>query len=187
MYRIFHLLYSFLPRICFLHVIYLSSQQGLSVYLQAATTIDPATGWVEIRAVSSAHADLVANQVELVAWLARYHVPSKVIIDRGREFFAEFKTMMQDDYNITIRPITPRNPQANDILERVHQAIRNILRTFKVQNMVLDDVNSWDGILATTMFALHATVHTPAQLVFGRDSLINISHKANGQLIKAHK
>ena len=32
--------------------------------------IDPATGWVEIRAVSSARADLVANQVEL-AWLTR--------------------------------------------------------------------------------------------------------------------
>ena len=50
--------------------------------------IDPATGWVEIRTVPSARADLVANQVEL-AWLTRYPLPSKVIVDRGKEFFAE--------------------------------------------------------------------------------------------------
>ena len=74
--------------------------------------IDPVTGWIEICAVPSARVDLVANQVEL-AWLTRYHLPSKVIVDRGREFSAEFKSMMQDDYNITIRPITTLNPQAN--------------------------------------------------------------------------
>ena len=88
--------------------------------------------------------------------------------------------MMQDDYNITVRPITTRNPQANAILERAYQTIGNILRTFKVQNMVLDDINPWDGILA-------ATIYTPAQLVFGCDSLINVSHEANWQLIKASK
>ena len=31
---------------------------------------------------------------------------------------------------------------------------------FKVQNIVLDDRNSLDGILASTMFALRSTVHT---------------------------
>ena len=77
-----------------------------------------------------------------------------------------------------------RNPQANAILERMHQTIGNILRTFKVQNMVLDDENPWDGILASTMFALRAMVHTttqytPAQLIFGRDSRINRRHKVD--------
>ena len=33
--------------------------------------INPATGWIEIRSVPEARADLVANQVELV-WLTRY-------------------------------------------------------------------------------------------------------------------
>ena len=169
----------------------LKTKKGHSVYLQAVTMIDPATGWVEIRAVPSARADLVANQVEL-AWLTRYPLPSKVIVDRGKEFFAEFKTMMSKDYDIKVRPITARNPQANAILERVHQTIGNIIRTFKVQNMVLDDVNPWDGILAATMFALRATVHTttqhtPAQLIFGRDSIMNTRHEADWQLIKNRK
>ena len=44
--------------------------------------------------------------------------------------------------------------------------------------MVLDDKIPWDSILASTMFALRATVYTttqytPAQLIFGRGSIIN--------------
>ena len=35
------------------------------VYLQATTMIDPATDRIEIRSMSEARADLVANQVEL--------------------------------------------------------------------------------------------------------------------------
>ena len=55
----------------------------------------------------------------------------------------------------------------------------------KVQDMVLDDENPWDGILASTMFALRATVHmttrfTPTQLVFGRDAVLNTRHKPIG-------
>ena len=34
-------------------------------YLQAITMIDPATGWIEIRSVPEARADLVAYQAEL--------------------------------------------------------------------------------------------------------------------------
>ena len=155
----------------------MTTKSGKSVYLQAVTMIDPATGWIEIRTVPSARADLVANQVEL-AWLTRYPIPNKVIMDRGNEFLAEFREMMINDYGITVKPITSKNLQANVILEQVHQTIGNILRTFKVQNMVLDDENPWDGVLASTMFALRAKVHTttqyaPAQLIFGRDSIIN--------------
>ena len=169
----------------------MTTKSGKSVYLQAVTMIDPATGWIEIRAVPSARADLVANQVEL-AWLTRYPLPTKVIVDRGKEFMAEFKTMIEKDYGIKVRPITTRNPQSNAILERVHQTIGNIIRTFKVQNMVLDDENPWDGILASTMFSLRATVHTttqhtPTQLVFNRDSILNVPIEANWKLIKQRK
>ena len=58
--------------------------------------------------------------------------------------------------------------------------------------MVLDDESPWDGILASTIFALCAKVHkttryTPAHLVFGQDSILNTRHKANRQLIKKRK
>ena len=161
------------------------SDLNQSTSVNSSSMIDPATGWVEIRAVPSARADLVANQVEL-AWLTRYPLPEKVILDRGNKFLAEFKELIEKDYGIQIKPITTRNPQANAVLERVHQTIGNIIRTFRVNEMVLDDENPWDGILAATMFALRATVHTtsqytPAQLVFGRDSILMIGMVPTGK------
>ena len=120
----------------------MKTTSGKTVYLQAVTMIDPATGWVEIRALPGARADYVANQVEL-AWLTRYPKPNKIILDRGNEFLAEFKTLIREDYGITLKPITARNPQANAVLERVHQTIGNIIRTMKVQEMHLDDENPW--------------------------------------------
>mgnify|MGYP000473878471 FL=1 len=169
----------------------MTTEKGSTVYLQAVTMIDPATGWVEIRAVPSARADLVAQQVEL-GWLTRYPLPETIILDRGNEFLAEFKTMVEQDYGIKINRITTRNPQANAILERVHQTIGNIIRTMKVQDMVLDDENPWDGVLSATMFALRATVHTttrftPTQLVFGRDAILNTRHEADWKIIKDRK
>ena len=76
-----------------------------------------------------------------------------------------------------VRPITSRNFQANLILERVHQMIGNTLRTFKVQNMVLNDKSLWD-ILARAMFAIRAIVfatiqRTPTQLVFELNLILN--------------
>ena len=58
--------------------------------------------------------------------------------------------------------------------------------------MVLEDENPWDGILAATMFALRATLHTTsqytsAQLAFGRESILNVRHEANQKLIKERK
>ena len=155
----------------------MTTKSGMSIYLQAVATIDPATGWRDIRPVPSVRTDLVANQVEL-AWFTHYPLPNKVIVDMENEFLAEFREMIINDYNIMVKSITSRNPQANAIQERVHQTIGDILRTFKVQNMILDDKNPWDGILASTMFALRATVHTtthytPVQLIYGHDSIIN--------------
>ena len=64
--------------------------------------IDPATGWIEIHTVLSARADLVAYQVEL-DWLTHYSLPSKVIVDSGNEFLAEFREMIINDYGITVK------------------------------------------------------------------------------------
>ena len=55
-----------------------------------------AMGWIEIHSELETKADLVANQVEL-AWLPRYPLPNKTTVDRGKDFLAEFKTMMAND------------------------------------------------------------------------------------------
>ena len=94
------------------------------------------------------------------------------------------------DYGLKIKAITTRNPQANAIIERVHQTIGNIIRTFDVQTM--DSNDPWAGILAATMFAVRATYHTtlqasPMQLVFGRDAILNVKHITDWEHIKQRK
>ena len=111
-----------------------------TVYLQAVTMIDPATGYIEICTVPSTCAYLVSIIVELV-WLIRYPLPSKVIVDRGNVFLAEFKTMIKAKYGIAVKVIISRKLQTNSILKRVHQTIGNIIRSFKVQELVLNDEN----------------------------------------------
>ena len=159
--------------------------------LWAVTMIDPATSWFEIAAVKTKRADVVSNVIEQT-WLSRYPWPQKVITDRGTEFMAEFLTMMQEDYGVKKKPITARNPQANSIVERVHQTIGNMIRTFSVQDMDLDEDDPWSGILSAVGFAIRATVHTtlqatPSQLVFGRDAVLSIPHIANWRYIKDRK
>ena len=82
--------------------------------------------------------------------------------------------------------------QANAIVDRVHQTIGNIICTFTIQKIDLDNVYPWEGIHSSTMFAIWSTVHTTSQhtlsrLVFGRDAILNMNQAANWQLIKQHK
>ena len=105
------------------------------VYLQAITKIDPTTGWIEIRSVPEARANLDANQVDL-AWATRYPLPHEIVVDRGKELLAELKTMMANDYGIPSNStISVRNSQVNAIVKRVHQTTGNIIRNFTIQQM----------------------------------------------------
>ena len=53
-------------------------------YLHVITMLDPAMDQIEIHSVPRTKADLVANQVEQ-AWLTRYLLPDKIIIDRDKK------------------------------------------------------------------------------------------------------
>ena len=159
--------------------------------LHCLTMIDPATGWFEIVSIPDKQADTIANLIE-VTWLTRYPWPGRVQCDRGNEFMAEVKDMLKEDYGIKIKRISVRNPQANAIIERIHQTIGNIIRTFQVHSEEINEEDPWTGILATTMFATRATVHTtlgatPSQLVFGRDAILNAAFEADWGLIKQRK
>jgi len=90
------------------------------------------------------------------------------------------------------KPITVRNPQANSIVKRVDKTIGNMIRTFELEDHYLDENDPWKGILAAAAFAVRATIHTtlqktPAQLVFGRDIILNVNHIANWEHIKQRK
>ena len=87
----------------------ITTKSGRSVYLQAVTMIDLATGWIEIHTIPLAQADLVSNQVEL-AWLAWYLLSNMVIVDKGNEFPAKFREMIINEYGIMVKLIISGNP-----------------------------------------------------------------------------
>ena len=160
--------------------------------LWALTMIDPATGWFEMREITTKSADDIANVLEQ-AWLTRHPWPCKLTFDRGSEFKAEVTKMIKDDYGIRAKPTTTRNPQANAVVERVHQTIGNMIRTFQVyDNDELDDDDPWSGVLAAVMSAVRCAHHaatqaTPMQLVFGRDFHVNAKFVADWDYIRQRK
>ena len=157
--------------------------------LWCCTMIDPATGWVEIVEINTKSADEIIKVVDQ-AWLSRYPWPTKVISDRGGEFMAEFKEELAKGYGINKRTITTRNPQANAVLERVHQTLGNIIRTFSFED--LEEEDPWSGILSAAAFSIRANVSTTTekslvQLVYGRDAILNIQHTTDWTRIKKRK
>ena len=161
--------------------------------LKAVTMIDPATGWFEIQEYGDKRAGTIANIVEQ-NWYARYPWPTEITYDRGNEFIGhEFENnFIKNEYGTKVRGATVRNPQANAILERIHQVIGNLVRTFDLEERDMDADDPWSGILSAAAFAVRSTFHTtlqatPGQLVFGRDMIFNIKHVANWQSIKDRK
>ena len=115
-------------------------------------------------------------------------------MDRGREFAAEVKDSLQNDYGAKRKLITTRNPQANAMVERVHQVVQNMICTSGMEDgtgVAYDDYG-FTGILASVRRDVNSTVSTtthatPTQLVFGRDALLNVSFQADWDYIRQRK
>ena len=126
-------------------------------------------------------------------WLTKYPWPKKITFDKGSEFKAEFAAMIEEEYGIEKRGISPRNPQANSVLERIHQVIGNMIKTFRIYDREdLDEQDPWSGILAAIMFGVRATYHTtleatPMQLVFQRDAILPIDYQPDWNKIQNNK
>ena len=152
--------------------------------------IDPATGWLEIVPIETKRANVVSNIIEQ-NWLTQYPRPDQVTCDRGKEFMAEFITMCERDYDLTKKPITVRNPQANSTVERVHQTVGNMRSTFDIPSVetCADQIlGTFAAIAHGICSAIHTTTRaTPMQLVFGWDDILNVPHIANWKYIQSRK
>ena len=160
--------------------------------LQALTMIDPATDWFEIIECDDKKSITIANLMEM-AWLSHYPRPSLIQYDQGSEFIGnDFCSTCQNECRIKTELSLTKNPQSNAIIERIHQVISNMIKTFELENIPLDPKDPWSGILAATAHAVCSTCHTvlqatPGQLTCGRDMIFNIKHMANWQAIKERK
>ena len=131
----------------------------------------------------------IANLVE-TTWLSRYPWPSEITYGRGSEFLGHrFKNnLIEEEYDIIAKPVTVGNPQYNSIIEIIHQALENLIRTFDMEKNYVDEDDPWKRILAAEAFYIHSTFHTtkkksPRQLVLGRYMIVPIDHIANWRLI----
>ena len=167
-------------------------ERSTQVILKCLTMIDPATGWFEIVEIPNKKADHIANILEY-HWLTRYPWPTEIRMDKGKEFAGEVQAALKDQYGIDRKIITTRNPQANGIIERIHQVVGDMIRTRDIKGKQdLDELFGFEGVLAAVRDAVRSTVHTttlatPTQLVFGRDAFLNISFEADWQYIKERK
>ena len=110
------------------------------------TMIDPATGLFDIIELPNINITYLCDRkgeiVEVIidkssdavsqlfnkSWLSRYPRSKYVIYDNGSEFKLHFKSLC-DSYGLKRKPTTIKNPQANAILERVHDVVANMIRT----------------------------------------------------------
>jgi hypothetical protein len=89
-------------------------------------------------------------------------------------------------------PTTVKNPQANGILERVHQVLGQMLRTAEldmVDSVTPNDVNVF---LDNAAWAIRSTYHTvlkasPGASIFGQDMLFNILFVADWHKIRERR
>ena len=80
------------------------------------------------------------------------------------------------------------NPTSNAILERIHQVLGNLERTFNITETYADKYDPWSGILAAAEFLIQSIKnrfkgYSPGKLVFGHDMIFAIKHKADWELI----
>ena len=61
-------------------------------------------------------------------WFSRYPRPVEVVYDNISEFKLYFQHLL-DKYGVEKNPTSVKNPQANGILERMHQTFGNMLCT----------------------------------------------------------
>ena len=89
------------------------------------------------------------------------------------------------EYRITDKLSTSVNPMSNAVLERIHQVLGNLVRTFNIFTQTYVDKNDpWKGILAAVAFAIRSTTnrkkgYSMGQLIFGRDMILLIKHRGD--------
>jgi transposase InsO family protein len=147
----------------------------------ALTAIDTVTNLVELVRIDNKSSAHVAMHLEN-CWFSRYPLPLRCIYDQGTEFIGwPFQSLLQR-HGVQSVPTSVKNPQANAICERMHQAVGNALRVFTSQHPPQNIETAKqlvDMALSNAMYATRAAVHgslqaTPGSLAFGRDMILDI-------------
>jgi transposase InsO family protein len=91
---------------------------------RALTIIDTTTYFPEIIRIHNCSAAHVGQQFKN-AWLSRYPQPLQCIYDQGTKFTGAHFQATLCRHGIQAKPTTVKNPQANAVVECLHQTITN--------------------------------------------------------------
>jgi len=170
---------------------YTVKNKGKELSFRAMTMIDPVTNWFEIAKIDTKSSE-EAQRIFDSTLLARYPRPQEIGFDNGSEFKHLFKELCQN-MGIKEKPTPDYNPQANAIIERIHQVLGNQLRSFELEERALTtDEKMFEPFLTACAYALRCTQHTtlkatPGQLVFGHDMILPIKFQADWALLAQRK
>ena len=164
---------------------------GYETSFQALTIIDMVTNLVELVRIDNKSSEHVTMHFENT-WLSRYPRPLQCIYDQGGEFIGYPFAQCLQRHAISQHPTSRKNPQANAICERMHQAVANTLRAMAALQPPegIDSANRMvDCALANCLFASQAATHgtlknSPGSLAFSRDMVLDIPLLADWELIR---
>ena len=116
-------------------------------------------------------------------WFSQYPRCQYIIYDNRSKYKLHFEALCES-YQIKRKPTSVKNPQANAIVERLHQVITTMLRTAELDmanTVVTSDI---DVFLTDAAWAICSTYHTvlktsPGAAIFGWDTLFDIPFLAD--------
>ena len=166
----------------------------VEIPFMALTIIDTSTNLVELVRIENKSSAHVAMQFENT-WLSRYPTPRKCTYDQGGEFIGYAFQRTLERHGIKGQSTTSKNPQANSICERMHQAVGNSLRAMVAMQppAAIDSANRLvDTALSNCLFATRAAIHgtmkaSPGSMAFGRDMILDIPVLTDWAMIKDRK
>jgi hypothetical protein len=111
-------------------------------------------------------------------WLSRYPRCCYIIYNNGSEIKLNFEYLCVI-YGIKRKPTMVKNPQANAILECLHQVLAQMLRTAELDMAKTVTPNDVDVFLDNAAWAICSAYHTvlkasPGAAIFGRNMLFDI-------------
>ena len=85
-----------------------------------------------------------------------------------------------------------KNPQANALVERLHQVILNMLVIKDLDNKISDHVDTWGETLAPIAWVIidsyrHTTMVTAVQALFFRDIMFNLASAVDWRVVTTAK
>ncbi|POV99521.1 hypothetical protein PSHT_13498, partial [Puccinia striiformis] len=133
---------------------------------------DDLSGWVEAVGMEAIKAKKIAAWF-MENWVYRFGVPLTVVVDGGSEFGQEFQNCLIEA-GAKVKVTTPYYPEANGMIERGHQAIKDTLAKLCENNG-----KKWKHYLPLVLFAdristKRTTGYSPYELLFGQPAILPV-------------